>query len=354
MIHNTSHTLRLSVIVNMYNTAKYMQKCVDSLLCQDIPAEEYEIIFVDDCSPDESLEMANHFKEEGLRIKEQGGSYPQIKVCHHEVNKGLAAARNTGVAAAEGKYLRFVDPDDYVEKNSFKTLLDQMDAENLDILRFDYQKVDEDYNPIPHNHAEQQLNLTPGIMKGAEFLATRLGIACYVWPYIYRTALVKGKNNIAFIEDCYLDDVPWLPRVLMAAGRLNCLPRKCQYYLIRQGSMVRTASVMRKITGQLRVIELLTEQAKSIHHPSSIIHHNVMAWYKREINFAAFSIMSSITALDKVEAMSVINQLRRYGCFPLRLEAYNKKSMILKQIAINVSPRFYWRMFKNVIKNGKN
>lgn len=340
--------LRLSIIVNMFNTAKYMSKCIDTLLCQDIPVSDYEIILVDDCSPDNSLAMA----------EEYAAKYPNIKVCKHDVNKGLAAARNTGVAAAEGKYLRFVDPDDYVEKNSFSALLTQMDNENLDVLRFDYQKVDENYHPISHNHAEQQLDLTPGIMTGAAFLATRLGIACYVWPYIYRTDLVK---QIRFIEDCYLDDVPWLPRVLLAAQRMNCLPTKCQYYLIRQGSMVRTASVMRKVTGQLRVIELLTLQKKSINDKlmdnytvinvqnktyDAAERFGILAWYNREISFAAFSIMSSVTALDKTEAMLVIDRLRSFGCFPLRLEAYNKHSMIIKQLLINLSPILYYKLIK--------
>lgn len=342
--------MKLSIIVNMYNTAAYMDKCMKSLLEQDIPASDYEIIFVDDCSPDNSLAMANEYMAEGERRKAKGESYPTIKVRHHEVNKGLAAGRNTGVDAAEGEYLRFVDPDDYVEKNSFKALIDQMESENLDILRFDYQKMDEDYQPLPHNKAERQFDYTPGIMTGAEFLATRLGIACYVWPYIYRTALIKGttpytihSTPIRFIEDCYLDDVPWLPRVLMAAQRVNITPKKCQYYLIRKGSMVRTASVMRKISGQLRVIELLSGQQKSIRVKG------INNWYSREISFAAFSIMTSVPSLSKADAEEVIARLRALHCFPLRLEAYNKKSMIVKQLLININPNLYWRLMH---KNG--
>lgn len=341
--------LRLSIIVNMYNTAKYMQKCVDSLLEQDIPTEEYEIIFVDDCSPDNSLEMANNYKErsEKQETKNENGelrteNWPKIKVSHHEVNRGLAAGRNTGVDAAEGKFLCFVDPDDYIEKNSLKALLDQMDAENLDMLRFDYQKVDEEYCSIPHNHAEQNLDLTPQIMTGEEFLATRLGVQCYVWPYIYRSALIKGdeakgEGAIRFVEDCYLDDVPWLPRVLMRAKRVNCTPIKHQYYLQRQGSMVRTASVMRKIEGQRRVIELLQKQKREIKGPAQ-------KWYERMIAFSASSIMGSITTLEKEDAYFVIGQLEMLQCFPMQLTVYNKKSAILKQMLMNINPRLYWRI----------
>ena len=345
--------LRLSIIVNMYNTAKYMQKCVDSLLCQDIPAEEYEIIFVDDCSPDNSLEMANQYKDEELRTRGKGGSYPQIKVCHHELNRGLAAGRNTGVDAAEGKYLCFVDPDDYIEKNSLKALLDQMDAENLDMLRFDYQKVDEAYKNIAHNHAERSLILTPKFMTGIDFLATRLGILCYVWPYIYRTELIKGdeakgEKTIRFVEDCYFDDVPWLPRVLMRAQRVNCNPIKHQYYLQRQGSMVRTASMMRKIEGQIRVIILLQDQMQNT---AGL----VQKWYERMIAFSASSIMGSIAALEKEDAYTVIGQLEKLQCFPMPLTVYNKKRAVLKQMMMNINPRLYWQLihkrYKTLLPN---
>ena len=186
--------MRLSIVVNMYNTAKYMPRCMKTLLEQDIPQEDYEIILVDDCSPDNSLEMA----------KEYATLYKNVRVCTHEKNKGLAAARNTGVDAAKGQYLCFVDPDDYIEKNSLAALLKQMDDEQLDMLRFNYQKVDEEYNNVPDSEIEARFDYTPGVMTGTEFLAHRLGVGCYVWAYIYRMEFVK-QTGIRFFEGCFFD-----------------------------------------------------------------------------------------------------------------------------------------------------
>ena len=96
--------MKLSIIVPIYNVALYLRKCVDSLLAQDIT--DYEIILVDDGSPDECPQTCNEYAEK----------YDNIKVVHQE-NAGLSAARNSGIAVAQGDYILFVDSDDYLQPN---------------------------------------------------------------------------------------------------------------------------------------------------------------------------------------------------------------------------------------------
>ena len=244
--------MKLSIVVNMYNTAAYMPKCLDTLLNQDIPLSDYEIILVDDCSLDNSLEMA----------KDYAAKYLNIRVCTHDKNRGLAAGRNTGTDAAKGEYLCFVDPDDYIEKNSLAALLKQMDEEQLDMLRFNYQKVDEEYHNVPDSEIEARFDYTPGVMTGTEYLANRLGIGCYVWAYIYRLEFIR-KTGIRFFEGCFFDDTPWLPRILQKAQRVNVNPVRHQYYLQRTGSMVHShnkQAVMRKVDMYMQMIDILMEQ----------------------------------------------------------------------------------------------
>ena len=103
--------MKLSIIVPIYNVAPYLRKCVDSLLAQDI--SDYEIILVDDGSTDDSGVIA----DEILNTHSQSPiANCQIKVVH-QLNGGLSAARNTGIAAAQGEYVCFVDSDDYWEEN---------------------------------------------------------------------------------------------------------------------------------------------------------------------------------------------------------------------------------------------
>lgn len=309
----------------MFNTAKYMPRCMETLLEQDIPQSEYEIILVDDCSPDNSLEMA----------KEYAAQYKNIRVCTHEKNKGLAAARNTGIDAAKGQYLCFVDPDDYIEKNSLAALLKQMDDEQLDMLRFNYQKVDEDYNNVPDVDVEANFDYSPKIMTGTEFLANRLGVGCYVWAYIYRVEFIKS-TGIRFYEGCFFDDTPWLPRILMKAQRVNVTPVRHQYYLQRKGSMVHShnkQAVMRRVDTQMQLIDILLNQRTEAPQDTSV-------WYNMMFAQLAVSMLTSIASFDYRLSVGYYQQLCAKGLFPLS-PARAAKNTVGKIKWLNISPRLF-------------
>ena len=314
--------MRLSIVVNMFNTAKYMPRCIETLMEQDIPLEEYEIILVDDSSPDNSSEMA----------KEYAIQYKNVRVCTHEKNKGLAAARNTGIDAAKGEYLCFVDPDDYIEKNSLAALLRQMDDEQLAMLRFNYQKVDEDYNNVPDSEIEARFDYTPKIMTGTEFLAHRLGIGCYVWAYIYRLDFIR-KTGIRFFEGCFFDDTPWLPRILLKAQRININPVRHQYYLQRSTSMVHARNkeaIIRRADMHMQMIDILLEQRVSA--PSE-----TYEWYDMMFTNAAISLLTAIATIDYRMCMDYYNRLRKKSIFPLSDNRASNKSR-RKIILLNTIP----------------
>ena len=318
--------MKLSIVVNMYNTAVYMPKCLDTLLHQDIPQNEYEIILVDDCSTDNSLAMAYEFAEkynskfagEGMNgLKDE-----RIHVIHHETNKGLAAARNTGIGAAKGEYLCFVDPDDYIEKNSLAALLKQMDEEQLDMLRFNYQKVDEQYNNLPDSEIEARFDYTPKIMTGTEFLAHRLGIGCYVWAYIYRLEFIK-KTGIRFFEGCFFDDAPWLPRILQKAQRINVTPVRHQYYLQRSTSMVRASNkqaIIRRADMHMQLIDILKEQRTEA---SEVTYE----WYDMMSAHAAISMLTGVATIGYALSLDYYKRLREKKNFPLSTARASKKSL---------------------------
>lgn len=301
-----------------------MPKCMETLLEQDIPLEEYEIILVDDCSPDNSSEMA----------KEYAAQNKNVRVCTHEKNKGLAAARNTGIDAAKGEYLCFVDPDDYIEKNSLATLLKQMDDEQLDMLRFNYQKVDEDYNNVPDSEIEARFDYTPGVMTGTEYLAHRLGVGCYVWAYIYRLEFIKS-TGIRFFEGCFFDDTPWLPRILQKAQRVNVNPVRHQYYLQRTGSMVHShnnQSIMRKADTQMQLIDILLEQKNDAPKET-------YEWYNMMLAHSSASMLTSVAMCDVRLSFAYYRKLQdKRRLFPLATNRATRKSF-RKIKMLNCCPR---------------
>ena len=124
--------LKLSVIVPIYQVEQYLPKCVDSLLNQGLSPTDYEIILVDDGSPDNC----------GVICDDYALRHENIKVVHRQ-NGGLSAARNSGIEVAQGEYVQFVDPDDYLESNVLGKLVQKVESDKLDVLRFNYQNVNE-------------------------------------------------------------------------------------------------------------------------------------------------------------------------------------------------------------------
>ena len=116
--------IMLSVIIPVYNVEKYLRKCVDSILLQDFA--NMEVILVDDGSPDNSGAICDEYAEKDARVK----------VIHKE-NGGVSSARNTGLDVAQGKYIAFVDSDDYLLPNSFQPNVEYMENHpDIDLLQF--------------------------------------------------------------------------------------------------------------------------------------------------------------------------------------------------------------------------
>lgn len=331
--------MQLSIVVNMYNTASFLPRCMETLLDQDISPELYEIILVDDGSTDNSLELAQEYATQSI----SNAMMPTIRVEHH-ANKGLAGARNTGLKAATGKYLCFVDPDDFIEKNSLAALLQQMEIENLDILRFNYQKVDETGAYLPDVVAEKNFDYSSGVMTGVQFMQDRLTTCCYVWAYIYRLNLIRA-NYIWFDETCYFDDTPWLPRVLPLAERVNCIDARHLFYTQRSGSLVHTTSiesVKRKVEGQIRLLEILYT-----HKHMEEVH----CWYKGMYSLIIISVLTSVAKYFYNQRNYYLKRIKCFDIWPLaqhRSITNSKRKINL----INISPKLYiWLVHLQSLRN---
>jgi len=110
---------------------KYIAECLDSVYNQDIPETEYEVICVNDCSPDNSRAIVLEYQKK----------HSNLRLIEHETNKMLGGARNTGLRAAQGEYIWFVDSDDFVGENIISCLLKYSNDNKLDILNFNYAKT---------------------------------------------------------------------------------------------------------------------------------------------------------------------------------------------------------------------
>mgnify|MGYP003294175839 FL=1 len=182
--------IKLSFILPFYGVERYIGKCLDSIYHQDIPEDEYEVICINDCSPDNSEQIVLQYAQE----------HTNLKLIKHDVNKKLGAARNTGLKAALGRYVWFIDTDDFIQENSLKYILDLCEADDIEILHFG----------IQDNYGNIIRRLVPtGVLTGIEEEAISKKQECieitFPWNRIYKRSFLI--NNNLWFNDLYGGDV---------------------------------------------------------------------------------------------------------------------------------------------------
>lgn len=312
----------LSIVVPVYNVEEYLSKCLDSILNQDIDKDDYEIIVVNDGSTDGSGGVAKEYAEK----------YSNITLINQE-NQGLSGARNSGIKVARGKYIQFVDSDDYLEPNVEKSLVEKMESENLDILRFNYQNVNEKGEVFDPNKAGKlYVDYRDEVCDGTTFLNERQGPACYAVQFMLKTELVKSIP--LFMEGIYFEDVEWTPRVLTAANRVTSESKIIYNYLVRQGSITKAKTLEKKrkvIDDKIFLIELMNSQMAD---------KADKRWYKGMIAGTVISLLGAIVADLYDERRKYIKKLKELAVFPLS-DYHLNGGGLRKRKLINLSPELY-------------
>ena len=202
--------VKLSVIVPTYKVEAYIEKCIRSLEDQDLPKENYEIIVINDGSPDRCRKIVEDLQKEFSNI-----------VLINQENRGVSMARNKGIAIAKGKYIMAIDPDDYILPNSFGSVISRALIDNLDVLYLGYDFLDQKDKLVwstDYNKLEGQ------IYSGVEgYFASRgnkVRDPDRSVAILYRNGLLE-KFNIAYPKNVpYLEDGLFLLKVFSVAKRV--------------------------------------------------------------------------------------------------------------------------------------
>ena len=331
--------IKLSIIVPIYGVEQYLRKCVDGLLAQDLPSSKYEIILVDDESPDACPQICDSY----------AAAHENIRVVHRK-NGGLSAARNSGIEIAQGDYLMFVDSDDYIESNVLSGLMAQVERDNLDVLRYDFRNVNDKYEEFhPNKDPKRDVDFSESVVDGETFLNERLGPGCYACQFILRRDLIISEessnpltlsssnplNNALFKEGIYFEDTDWTPRMLLRAKRVASTPMIVYNYLWRTGSItLPTDPIKRKkvLEDKIRLIRGFKEQSKLVKDP---------IWFTWMTSSTAMGVLGMLVKMPFAERKLYLQELKSLHIFPLYTKKEKMLSHKIKIIMANISPNFY-------------
>ncbi|MGH3313308.1 MAG: bifunctional glycosyltransferase/CDP-glycerol:glycerophosphate glycerophosphotransferase [Streptomyces sp.] len=228
--HPGTRTPRLSLVVPAYKVQGYVGECLDSVLGQDFT--DFEVICVDDCSPDGS----------GGVLDRYAARDPRVRVVHLEENAGLGGARNAGVARAVGDYLLFLDSDDTLTPGALAAVARRLDATgDPDVLIYDYARTYWD-GRVQRNLLHGMLEETAPSAFALDERPRLLDLLQVVWNKAYRREYIQ-RHGFAFPAG-YYEDAPWTFCSLITAERIAVLDRVCVYYRQRRegGNILRTVS----------------------------------------------------------------------------------------------------------------
>ncbi len=224
--------IKVSIIVPVYNTMPYLAKCLDSLCNQDYDKKDYEIIVVNDGSVDNSEKIILNYKEQ----------YPDLIKYINKSNGGLSSARNAGLMQAKGKYILFVDSDDYVETELLSSLFSE--NEDYDLFIFGYNEINGNYSKA--NYVSKKiLTDTQGALK---LFFENKAVRGYSWNKLFKLDIIIN-NNIKFNEEIkYIEDMPFLMEYIEHCNTLYFSQLILYNYVQRPGSLINSVFNINKLT----------------------------------------------------------------------------------------------------------
>ncbi|MGE8204570.1 glycosyltransferase family 2 protein [Heyndrickxia sp. NPDC080065] len=227
---------KISVIVPVYKVEPYLHKCIDSILAQTF--SYFELILVDDGSPDRCGEICDHYAK----------SDPRVKVIHKE-NGGLSSARNAGLKMAKGQYIGFVDSDDYIDKKMYEILYTSAKLHSSDVVVCDVVKVDADKKTVLKEWGNKEYCLENYtniealnklyLPNGSRSTFDPMGRSAERWIFavnkLYKRSIFQ---TLQYKEGRIYEDELIVHKIYYQSTKVTSISAKLYYYVQRPNSIV--------------------------------------------------------------------------------------------------------------------
>ncbi len=317
-----------SIIIPIYNVEPYIAKALDSVYNQNISENCFEVIAVNDGSPDNSMQVVEQYAKVHSNL-----------VMINQTNAGVSAARNHGMRLAKGEYITFLDPDDWFAPNSLKDVVKNIVAEKgTDIIIFQSHMNGKEEYPFSHLLGQKHKFTSVELFDLRFFRGS-------VWGGFYRREFLE-KNNITFAEGVALGEDTIFYKVCSACGA-NVSFFSIPFYVVyvREGSASRhdftTEEIISKYTKSLSAIK------KELEKRSTLPLRN-----RAELNFCHYAIILSMFnrfIILSTPCSIIRRNTQKY--LPIDYKCIKRHKLVLNIILLNHFPIIFYYLYRKKCKN---
>lgn len=293
--------IQLSVIIPVYQVENYLSRCIESVLVQDY--DSYEIILVDDGSTDSSPIICDDYAQQ----------FEHISVIHKE-NGGLSDARNVGIQHAKGKYIFFLDSDDWIIKTMFNDMKDIILSSNYDIIQFGVQKV------YTEADIRRGYLFKEHLFIGHESLESMLRsqeITSFSTDKLYRKELFV-VNDIEFPKNAYYEDLGTIYKLLLVSQKVYYTNQIYYCYFMKNENAITKTWSDKKFKDMFRFFQ-------DIYHVSTKVldddNRISKAYYNNGLVYLLMKLYEENKEDSKV-CKTILRELKLYRISPLQLKGY--------------------------------
>lgn len=280
----SNQDIKVSIIVPIYNTEKYISRCVKSILSQSY--HNLQVILVNDGSTDDSLQLCQKFAREDKRVEVVS-----------QINSGVSSARNTGLSLVKGEFITFVDSDDWLNINAIEIALNYIDRTRSDVVIYGWKRIHENSEKCeeivePYEIVKEQSVIIRAILE--HYAAFGGG---YPWNKLWRSKTLMNDGVPLFdIQLSFFEDLEWVIRALLHVKDVVVCPECLYNYSVRKYSVTNTVGnneekeisyhrALEKIISTIGIMPDTQMWLKNKYYPeivNGIIHAKRHKWHQVE------------------------------------------------------------------------
>lgn len=256
---------KVSIVVPVYNTEKYLRRCLDSLVFQTL--KDIEIIVINDCSLDGSKQILDEYQMK----------YSSVRVIHNKTNMGIGYNRNLGISLSTGEFVVFIDSDDWIDVTMCEKMYNKAVSDNLDLVLCNFHKmVEKEYGGPAEDVPDFIIPYfeNTSLEKSPELL---LNVNLAPWNKLYKKDLIK---NIRFPLKLKYEDALFVVKAMAKASNIGVVTEKLNYYIIRPQSQ--TTVMDKRVFDIIEITKNIVEELKQQPYYDDIKYY-VEAWAVRNL-----------------------------------------------------------------------